>query len=243
MSGVVERFRNSPAAQVAALIAVLTAVKAAAALQIALTGYEATYWYYAQHPAIGYFDHPAMIMWMVGASTALFGDGYLGMRMLTILAGGLTIWLTFLAGRRLYGPQAGRLAAFIMATVPMIFSIGSRLDPDSPLFLFWMAAIWALAQALSGGRPAWWYAAGAFLGLAMEGEFFSRQSDSYLQILGYFGELCVGLAMPTAGFFGYSGGDPFFVSSDYGTAFLVTAGMLNALTILDVYDIALGRKP
>ncbi|OLE87427.1 MAG: hypothetical protein AUG07_00995 [Acidobacteria bacterium 13_1_20CM_2_60_10] len=82
-----------------------------------------------------------------------------------------------------------------------------------------------------------------FLGLAMEGEFFSRQSDSYLQTLGYFGELCVGLAMPTAGFFGYSGGDPFFVSSDYGTAFLVTAGMLNALTILDVYDIALGRKP
>ncbi len=82
-----------------------------------------------------------------------------------------------------------------------------------------------------------------FLGLAMEGEFFSRQSDSYLQTLGYFGELCVGLAMPAAGFFGYSGGDPFFVSSDYGTAFLVTAGMLNALTILDVYDIALGRKP
>ncbi len=79
-------------------------------------------------------------------------------------------------------------------------------------------------------------------GLAMKGEFFSTQSGSYLQTLGYFGELCVGVAMPAARFFGYSGGDPFFVSSDYGTAFLVAAGMLNVLTVLDAYDIALGRK-
>jgi hypothetical protein len=79
-------------------------------------------------------------------------------------------------------------------------------------------------------------------GLAMEGQFFATGSGSYLQTLGYFGEMCVGVAMPAAKFFGYSGGDPFFVSSDYGTAFLVAAGMLNVLTVLDAYDIAMGRK-
>jgi hypothetical protein len=81
------------------------------------------------------------------------------------------------------------------------------------------------------------------LGLAMQGQFFSTSSASYLQTLGYYGELCVGLAMPGARFFGYSGGDPFFVSSDYGTAYLVSAGMLNVLCVLDCYDIAMGRKP
>ena len=80
------------------------------------------------------------------------------------------------------------------------------------------------------------------LGLAMQGQFFSTGSASFLESLGYFGELCVGLAMPGARFFGYSGGDPFFVSSDYGTAFLVAAGMLNVLCVLDCYDIAMGRK-
>ena len=80
------------------------------------------------------------------------------------------------------------------------------------------------------------------LGLATKGEFFSSHAGSYLQMLGYFGELCVGVAMPAANFFGYSG-DAFFVSSDYGTAFLVAAGMLNVLAILDAYDIAMGRKP
>jgi hypothetical protein len=81
------------------------------------------------------------------------------------------------------------------------------------------------------------------MGIAMQGEFFSTSSGSYLQTLGYFGELCVGLAMPAARFFGYAGGNPLFVSADFGTAYLVAAGMLNTLSILDTYDIAMGRKP
>lgn len=81
------------------------------------------------------------------------------------------------------------------------------------------------------------------LGIAMQGEFFSTGTDSYLQTLGYFGEMCVGLAMPAARFFGYAGGNPLFVSADYGTAYLVAAGMLNTLAVLDTYDIAMGRKP
>ncbi len=79
-------------------------------------------------------------------------------------------------------------------------------------------------------------------GLAMKGQFFSTGSPSWLETLGYFGELCVGLAMPIARFFTYAG-DTSFVSADFGTAFLVSAGMLNVLAILDAYDIALGRKP
>jgi len=81
------------------------------------------------------------------------------------------------------------------------------------------------------------------MGVAMQGKFFFAGSGSYLETLGYFGELCVGIAMPAARFFGYTSGNPLFVSSDYGTAFLVAAGMLNVLSIFDAYDIAMGRKP
>jgi Family of unknown function (DUF6677) len=79
-------------------------------------------------------------------------------------------------------------------------------------------------------------------GLAMQGQFFATGSGIYLHTLGYFAELSVGLPMPATTFFGYGGGDTYFVCSDYGTAFLIAAGMLNVLTILDTYDIALGRK-
>ena len=79
-------------------------------------------------------------------------------------------------------------------------------------------------------------------GLAMKGVFYSAGSQSYLEVLGHFGQLCVGLPMPIVRFFGYVG-DPYFISSDFGTTYLVTAGMLNLLTIVDAYDIAVGRKP
>lgn len=79
-------------------------------------------------------------------------------------------------------------------------------------------------------------------GLVMKGQFFSTGSPSWLETLGYFGEMCIGAAMPVARFFNYAG-DTSFVSADFGTAFLVSAGMLNVLAILDAFDIALGRKP
>ncbi len=79
-------------------------------------------------------------------------------------------------------------------------------------------------------------------GLLMQGTFFSISSQSILERLGFFSELSVGLPMMLAKFFGYGGGNPFFTSADYGTAYLVSAGMLNVLALLDAFDIAVGRK-
>jgi hypothetical protein len=81
------------------------------------------------------------------------------------------------------------------------------------------------------------------LGMLMHGTFFAAGSPSILERLGFLAELCAGLPMLAAKFFGYGGGRPFFMSADYGTAYLVCAGMLNVLSILDSYDIALARKP
>ncbi len=80
------------------------------------------------------------------------------------------------------------------------------------------------------------------IGLAMKGEFFSLGTGSYLETLGYYGVWGMGLGRGLATFFGYAGGDPFFPSADYGTAFVISAGMLNILTVFDVFDIAMGRK-
>jgi len=80
------------------------------------------------------------------------------------------------------------------------------------------------------------------LGLAMQGQFFSTGSGSILHTLGFFAELSTGVSMPAATFFGYGGGNTYFVCSNYGTAYLISAGMLNVLSILDAFDIAMGRK-
>jgi len=152
---------------VLAFATAITAVKAVLSAQLELTSVEAYHWMYAQHPALGYFDHPAMIGWLVWLSTAIFGHSPLGVRMLTLLGGGVGIWLAFLAGRRLFDDRTGRTAAVLVGVVPAMLGFGVRAQPDAPLLLFWTATIWALVHALSGDRAAWWYAAGLFLGLSM----------------------------------------------------------------------------
>ncbi len=130
-------------------------------------------------------------------------------------------------------------------------TISDRAQPKLATLIWLCVAAWmvpGLGHMLLGKK---WRALILFsaivimflMGIAMQGELFSTGTDSYLQTLGFFGEMCVGLAMPVARFFGYAGGNPLFVSADYGTAYLVAAGMLNALTVLDTYDIAMGRKP
>jgi glycosyltransferase involved in cell wall biosynthesis len=156
-----------PAAQVVAFIAFLFALKVVVGSLTELDSIEAYHWLYAQHPALGYYDHPGMIGWMIWLSTAIFGDSPLGVRLVPFLASSLAIWLVFLAGRRLYDEGAGRLAALLFGIAFGTLKFGSMATPDGPLLLFWVATIWAMAHALAGGRISWWLASGAFLGGAM----------------------------------------------------------------------------
>jgi hypothetical protein len=162
-----------PAAQVVALIAVLFVLKCFVGARTELDSIEAYHWLYAQYPALGYYDHPGMIGWMIWLSTAIFGDSTLGVRLVPFLGSALATWFVFLAGRRLYDERAGRLAAILFAVAFGTLKFGSFATPDAPLLLFWMATLWALSHALTGGRTAWWLASGLFLGLALLSKYMA----------------------------------------------------------------------
>src|SRR5262245_46775270 len=156
-----------PAAHVVVFIGLVFALKVIFGAITELDSVEAYHWLYAQHPALGYYDHPGMIGWTIWLSTALFGDSPLGVRMLTFIGSAIATWFVFLSGRRLFDERAGRLAAGLFGVTFGTLKFGSMATPDAPLLLFWTGALWALSHALTAGRFRWWMASGAFLGLAM----------------------------------------------------------------------------
>jgi hypothetical protein len=83
-------------------------------------------------------------------------------------------------------------------------------------------------------------------GLMMRGNFFQPQTGDLLTTLintgGFVGDLCAGLLYMLSVAFGYNQPDMAGAVHDYGTKFLVTAGLLNVLAMVDAYDIAAGRK-
>jgi len=161
----------NPTRQVLGAILLVTLVRAAVSVQLELTSVESYLWVCAQRPAPGYYDYPGMIAWMGWLSTSLFGHTPLGVRAATILSAGGMVWLTFLTARRLYGEATARVAGLLAAFVPILFVFAAEATPDGPCLFFWSATAWALAHALSGDSPRWWYPAGLFLGLAMDSKY------------------------------------------------------------------------
>jgi hypothetical protein len=92
------------------------------------------------------------------------------------------------------------------------------------------------------------------LGLMMRGSLFEPQTGDLLTTLintgGFIGNLCAGVLYLLARMFGYAqadvAGPDFLIHTppvhDYGTKFLVTAGLLNLLAMVDAFEIAAGRK-
>ena len=83
-------------------------------------------------------------------------------------------------------------------------------------------------------------------GMFMRGMMFTPEKGDILTTLinygGFVCDLATGILYFAAAMFGYNAPDMPGAVHDYGTKFLVTAGLLNILSMVDSYEIATGKK-
>ena len=130
---------------------------------------EAYYWYYAQHMAWGYFDHPPMVALIVKMSS-LFFNGELGVRLIGIvLSTGTYIVLWFLIDDH-------RKNKYILHYFSLVFSMtlihayGFLTLPDTPLLFF--TAVFLLIYKKFLKSPS--IGLSILLGLVMAGLMYSK---------------------------------------------------------------------
>ena len=80
------------------------------------------------------------------------------------------------------------------------------------------------------------------IGLALDGRLFPFIFSDPLVGLAAIANLGMGVPYFIASGLGLGKGVVTAASYEYGNTFLMTAGLLNFLVILDAYDVALGRK-
>ncbi len=80
------------------------------------------------------------------------------------------------------------------------------------------------------------------LGLAIKGRVFPFDFSDPLVALAALADLGIGATYFVASALGYGAGDVRAVTYEYGNAFLIVAGLLNLLVVIDAFDIAMGRK-
>jgi hypothetical protein len=79
-------------------------------------------------------------------------------------------------------------------------------------------------------------------GLWLEGRLFPFEPTQPLVALAAFADIGLGVPYLIAKAVGAGGGRVVAETFEYGNAFLIVAGLLNMLVVLDAFDVAQGRK-
>lgn len=80
------------------------------------------------------------------------------------------------------------------------------------------------------------------LGLAMQGRIYKANGGDILDILGFIGDVGAGGLYIVTTFMDWGQGAIAFATADYGTKFMIVAGLLNFIAVADAYHIAIGKK-
>src|SRR5450755_3114354 len=80
------------------------------------------------------------------------------------------------------------------------------------------------------------------LGLLMEGRVYRPNSGDVLDILGFVGDIGAGGLYIVTRAMDWGQGAISHATADYGTKYIIVAGLLNLISVADAYHIAIGKK-
>jgi hypothetical protein len=151
---------------------------AAVALELAVSaryGYHRDELYFlaaGQHPAFGYVDQPALTPLLARASSAMFGNSLVGLRVIPALVLAGLIVITAALSRMLGAGRTGQLlAALATATCAEFLGTAHLLTTTVPDFLAWAIMLLLVMRLLATEDRRWWLAIGACAGIGADAKW------------------------------------------------------------------------
>ncbi|HEY4381120.1 MAG TPA: DUF6677 family protein [Acidobacteriaceae bacterium] len=80
------------------------------------------------------------------------------------------------------------------------------------------------------------------IGIALQGKIYNPNIGEPLDMLGFAGDLGSGILYGIARLLGWGQAPVLVAIADYGTKFIVVAGLLNVVAAVDAHSLASGRK-
>ena len=131
---------------------------------------EAQYWLWSRDLQWGYFSKPPVLVAMITASTALFGNSLLGVKALAMACWILSAWVLGWLAYRVSGMRTAIFAGGLFSATLISGLLGLSVTTDAPLTLCWalcMVTLWEAAHASGTRASLWWVACGLSLGLGV----------------------------------------------------------------------------
>lgn len=160
-----EAFAAGP---VAVVVSVLAAILTALSGRYGFHRDELYFLVAGDHPAAGYVDQPPLTPLLARASTTLFGDTLVGLRVVATLAFVAIVVVVALVARELGGDRRVQLVAAVCGAVSsIVLVIGHMVSTATFDMLIWLLASWFVLRLLRTGDGRWYLAIGAVVGVGM----------------------------------------------------------------------------
>ena len=138
-----------------------------------VTADEAYFILWGRAPALGFYDHPPMVGWMLAPLVAL-GEAAWWLRLPAVLVPPIAALLVHRSLVRWFGREReiADLAALAVLLMPVnVWNV--LVTTDTPLALFALASLLAFARAAQKDSNAWFLVSGILLGLAFLSKYFA----------------------------------------------------------------------
>lgn len=129
---------------------------------------ETYYWYWSQHLALSYFDHPPMVSYLIKMSTALFGNHAWAVRLPALLMGIGSSYLVYLLSKEIFRDRNAGLLSVVVLNTLLLFSVSMVIiTPDTPQLFFWLLTLYFSFHAVYGNKTVNWILTGLSFGLGL----------------------------------------------------------------------------
>lgn len=132
---------------------------------------EAQYWMWSRSFDWGYFTKPPLVAWVIGATTAVFGDAEWAVRLGAPLAHAVAATALFVLGRSMYGAWPGFWAGFGWLMLPGVWFSSSLISTDAMLLPLWAIALLAMWRMVATRAWVWAAVLGIAIGVGAQAKY------------------------------------------------------------------------
>ncbi len=156
---------------------ILFAVLFILVLRLAFTGImgmvpqDAYYFFYSEHPALSYYDHPPAIAYCIKLFTFLFGKKVFVLKLADFVVTALSVLAFYKLAKSFLSTHGVQKAFLLFFSTFMVTILSLISTPDTPLILFWTLSLLALHHALFLDKKIYWIWTGLLMGLAFDSKY------------------------------------------------------------------------
>ena len=132
---------------------------------------DAYYYYYAEHLALSYFDHPPMVAYFLKLSTSIFGKADYILKLTDLVFSTGTLYFFYLLAQKFLSLRKAYMITLIFGSSLVLSLVSIVTTPDVPLLFFWTLSLLQVVKALERDKWYDWILVGLLFGLSFDSKY------------------------------------------------------------------------